>query len=358
MRYRFSRLFFLITALFSAAFAPCFAQIQSPNSVKQGMPLGLKTYPFLGNLSVDIEEPYPKGYRPIWSFPDGFNNIDVDYSANFGGNVFRRNERLPAGLFADPSTGRILFAWQGAVGKVCSALLAGTEGPIKLVSTPKSFKLIEISIHNDPRPCRQASAYVQSWSGQVNLSTDSSGNVTMVFVLDAYGNNGAHTLRNVSVPYLFQNKMTPEIAAVDDANKAAAQAEAIRQKSFADAKARQEATENNTSEKPKYFMHTKTVREAFEFDKRCIAHFAVRRDIVRGGEKESDDFRKRFITYLIFDGAELGLSKDQIDKEMAAAIRAYIDNLKRGSEEDFKGLLAVDTYECGVSLGFREDTNP
>jgi hypothetical protein len=354
MLHGFLRLIFFTSALFSAAFAPCLAQTQSPNNSIQATPLSSKTYPFLGNLSVDIEEPYPKGYGPIWSFPDAIKAIDVDFNANFGGNIFRRYETLQAGLFADPLTGRILFAWQGAVAQVCSAFLAGTEVPLKLSSTPKSFKLTEISVHNESRLCRQASRYVQNWSGQVNLSTDSFGNVKMEFVLDAYDYNGTHTMRNVSIPYLFQNKMTPAIAALDDAKKAAEQAEEIRLKSLADAKARQEVAESDTFEKSKYFNDTKTGREDFEFGKKCIAHFAVRRDIVRGLEKESDDLRKRFITHLLLDGAELGLSKDQIEKEVAAAISAYIDNLKKGSEDDFKNVIASDTFLCTGSLDVRD----
>lgn len=202
------------------------------------------SFPFMGSVSVDVAEPYPAGFGPQWKPHDSLRTVITDYEANFGGNRFHRPERLSVALVTGTEPGSpLVFVWSpGNI--VCSGVLVGTDSPLTLGATPLTFKLSDITVINESRPCRSMSNYVQSWRGEVALSADPAGNVKMIFTLETFSNSGAQTSRSVSDPIDFKNLMSPSLARQERDRKekeAAAAAQRAREQAERDAARQAEA---------------------------------------------------------------------------------------------------------------------
>ncbi|HEX3919919.1 MAG TPA: hypothetical protein VHW60_21480, partial [Caulobacteraceae bacterium] len=181
-----------------------------------------------GGLYVDVAGAYPQGYAPGWLLNTNNPAQIVTDRYNQLNHGPQGTETLFVRIIDDQGRPTLEFA-RRSMG-ACLADIVGL--PQVITQTPKRFRLTNFRYAADPGlPCTRK-IQPTPWRGALTLSANRDGDLNLSLVLDLAMETGQPWFEFTARDLPFTNRMTPDMAAADLANKqqiAAANAERARQ---------------------------------------------------------------------------------------------------------------------------------
>lgn len=181
---------------------------RAPSSPRQPpVPATTRMHVLVSTISLPIVGSYPQGYSPKWALVGGHKSVTMG-SEDFVASR-PQSDKAPASLSLQDINGEPTLVFN-IRGLTCMATIVPT-GLAVLSAQPAQFQLLKFR-RADDRPCAAASRYVRSWAGQMTLSSNLNGDISLQLLLQAYSDRGVLTYR-YSLNTVEPNLLTPALAA-------------------------------------------------------------------------------------------------------------------------------------------------
>lgn len=167
----------------------------------------------VGNLYVDQQGSFPRGYAGQWNGVEALTPVPVTQTWYVNRTEAKSAIEQPATLARPDGPGPAQFGFS-VRGKVCYGDITGTDQTVLLTETPQRFRISNL---HTLTPNRVSGCLItntlSNFSPTVTLSADARGNVYLQYVIDVSNVQGNPVYRWESANVQLRNAMTPDSGA-------------------------------------------------------------------------------------------------------------------------------------------------